>query len=181
METKTNKHGPLTAEIGQTLSEVLQDNYEVFYDHGDSGENENIGKVISTIEKNYQKGEELSQLDIAIVEKGLDKKIAVLIEIEENSDKPKTFLGDILGILMGNFTIFGREPLIVDDRTKLVIVGINKVIHKKRNEYIRDRINNFKSSLLTGNSKLGEITIQTYPSGDELLSKLPSKLYDALK
>ena len=77
---------------------------------------------------------------------------------------------------MGNFILFGKEPLIAENRTKLFIVGINKVIHKKRNEYIRDRINNFKSYQLTSNSKLGEITIETYPGGDELLSKLPSKL-----
>jgi hypothetical protein len=51
---------------------------------------------------------ELSQLDIAIVEKNSDKVLA-LIEIEETNDNPKTFMGDLFGVFLGDHIRFQGE------------------------------------------------------------------------
>ena len=88
-----SKHGELTAEIGKSLK---LEGYDVFYDHGEPSPS--VGKIVSSIDKAPAMGEELSQLDIAIIKKTTNKAVA-LIEIEETTDTPKTFLGDIFGIL----------------------------------------------------------------------------------
>ena len=183
METKTNKHGPLTAEIGQILSKVLQGKYEVFYDHGDPSKNKNVGKIVSAIEKDFNRGDELSQLDIAIVKKSSNNKVSALIEIEETTDNPKTFLGDIFGLLMGNYILFGKKHdlFLVDEQTNLFVVGINKVDHKKHNDHIIEQVSHIKSKLSTNNAKTGKITIKTFSDDKNLLEKFPPMLYEALK
>ncbi len=100
-----SKHGELTAEIGAKLT---FDGYDIFYDHGTSSEN--VGKIVSTLKKEYGRDDELSQLDIAVVEQDSDKAV-LLVEIEETSDRPKTFLGDIFGVLFGNHIYFRRREL----------------------------------------------------------------------
>jgi len=95
-----SKHGEITADIGKSLK---YEGYDIFYDHGTSSKN--VGKIVSTLEKDYDREDELSQLDIAIVEQNSDK-VAVLVKIEETSDRPKTLLGDIFGILLGKHIFY---------------------------------------------------------------------------
>jgi len=172
-------HGELTVKIALKISQILDKNeYKVHYDHGTSGEN--VGKIVSTIEKEYSRGNELSQLDIAIVKQGSDQ-VAVLVEIEETTDKPKTFLGDIFGVLFGDYICFKRKVLDIGDSSTLIVVGVNKTYHKDRNEYILDQVNRVKARLGTQNAKIRKVEIMTYTDEGELLAKLPFLLDEALK
>ncbi len=168
-------HGEITAEIGKNLK---FDGYDIFYDHGASSKN--VGKIVSALVKNYEREDELSQLDIAIVEQNSDK-VVVLVEIEETSDRPKTFLGDIFGILFGEHIFFKGKALKVGDFTTLIVVGVSKTNHKERNQHIQDQVNKVKASLDTLNSKIGKVVIKTYVNEEELSAQLPSVLDKAFK
>jgi hypothetical protein len=171
-----SKHGETTAEIGKNLK---FEGYDIFYDHGVAGEY--VGQIVSTIEKKYLRKDELSQLDIAIVEKNSDRAIA-LIEIEETNDRPKALLGDILGVLMGEYIYFRRKQKIsVNKHTALIVVGKSKVSDEKRNKYLRKKVMKMKSSLSTGNSKIGKVVIKTFADEKELSTLLLSLLDRAFK
>jgi hypothetical protein len=169
-----SKHGELTAEIG---SKITLDGYDVFYDHGISSEN--VGKIVSTLKREYGRDDELSQLDIAVVEQGSDKAV-LLVEIEETSDRPKTFLGDIFGVLFGKHIYFRRRELQVGNFTTLLVVGISKAEHIDRNQHIQDYANSIKVSLGTQNSKIGKVVIKTYRDKEDMLEKLPTLLEMAI-
>jgi len=172
-------HGELTANMAQKISQAWEERgYKVLYDHGPS--NENVGKIVSWIGKHYVREAELSQIDIAIVEKSSDI-VFVLIEIEETNDRPKTFLSGIFGVLFGEHIYFKRKKLHVGDFTTLIVVGVNKTNHKDRNEYILDQVNRVKTSLGTQNAKIGKVVIKTYAGERELIAQLPSVLDRAFK
>jgi hypothetical protein len=171
-----SKHGEITAEIGKNFK---LEGYDIFYDHGVPGEN--VGTIVSTIEKRYLRKDELGQLDIAIVEKDSDRAIA-LIEIEETNDRPKALLGDIFGVLMGEYIYFRRKQKIsVNKHTALIVFGKSKVSDEKRNKYLRKKVMKMKSSLSTGNSKIGKVVIKTFADEKELSALLPSVLDKAFK
>lgn len=165
METEKTKNpmivklrGQLTAEIGKNLN---LEGYDIFYDHGERSPT--VGKIVSSIHEAPAMGEELSQLDIAIIEKITHKAIA-LIEIEESTDTPKTFLGDIFGILMGNSISFNKSnshALKIGNWTTLIVIGKGKE-HEKRNKYIIDMALKAKSAFGTENSKIGNIVIDAF-------------------
>jgi hypothetical protein len=172
---KMGKHGELTTEIGKSLKFK---GYDVFYDHGTASEN--VGRIVSTIEKEYGREDELSQLDIAIVERISDNVVA-LIEIEETADRPKTFLGDILGVLFGEHISFKGKELRIGDFTTLIVVGLSKAHHGKRNQYILDKVKKVKATLGTKNSAIGRVVIETFSDEMELSTRLPSMLDRAFK
>ena len=167
------KDGELTALIGKNLT---FEGYDVIYDHGVPGDN--VGELVSTIKQPYKREDELSQLDIAIVEKSPDRKYRaiVLVEIEETSDRPKTIMGDIFGFLFGEHIFFKRQELQVGEFTTLIVAVISKTEQMNRNEYILDRIKRVKSCLGTQNAQIGNVVIEKYTSERELSEKLPSKL-----
>ncbi len=164
------KHGPLTAAIGSQLS---FENYAVFYDHGTASEN--VGKIVSTLKQANGKDDELSQIDLAIVEQNTDKIVA-LVEIEETSDRPKILLGDIFGVLFGNHIFFKRRELQVGDFTTLIVIGISKTTHLERNQHIQDYANKIKRSLETQNSNIGKILVKIYRDEKEMRADLPTLL-----
>jgi hypothetical protein len=165
-----SKHGEITAEIGKSLK---FEGYDIFYDHGTSSKN--VGKIVSTLEKEYHRGDELSQLDIAIVEQNSDK-VAVLVEIEETSDRPKTFLGDIFGVLFGEHICFKGKELKVGEFTTLIVVGVSKTNHKDRNEHILDQVNKVKANLGTLNARIGKVAIEIYANERKMKADLPCLL-----
>jgi hypothetical protein len=171
-----SKHGELTAELGENLK---LEGYDIFYDHGEPSPS--VGKIVSSIDKAPAMGEELSQLDIAIIEKTTNKAVA-LIEIEETTDTPKTFLGDIFGILMGKSISFKGNSggWKIGNWTTLIIIGKGKN-HEKRNEYIRKMALKAKSTLGTENSQIGNIVIKTFSDGEKLPALLLSVLDRVLK
>jgi len=171
----SNKHGEITAKIAG----ILQfEGYNVLSDHGTAGEY--VGKIVSTLEKDYSRKDELSQLDIAIVEKNSDK-VVVLVEIEETSDRPKTILGDIFSVLLGEYICFKGKDLRIGDFTTLIVAGVYKTDHKERNQNILDLANKAKASLGTQNARIGKIVIKTYHDAEEMSAWLPSLVEMAVR
>ena len=169
------KHGEATAKIAENLQ---FEGYNVFSDHGTASEY--VGKIVSTLEKDYSRKDELSQLDIAIVEKNSDK-VVVLLEIEETSDKPKTILGDIFSILFGEYICFRGKDFRIGDFTTLIVAGVHKSDHKERNRNILDLANKAKASLGTQNARIGKIMIEIYHDAEEMSAWLPSLVERAVK
>lgn len=164
------KQGALTAAIG---SQLTLKNFDVYYDHGTASEN--VGKIVSTLKPAYGKDDELSQVDIAIVEQDTEK-VAALVEIEETSDRPKVLLGDIFGVLLGNHIFFKRRELQVGDNTTLIVIGVSKTQHLERNKHIQDYVNKIKHSLGTQNSNVGKVVIKIFQDDKKVLAKLPALL-----
>jgi len=170
-----SKHGEPTALLGKGLK---IEGYDVFYDHDIPGDH--VGNIVSTFGEAYGREEALSQLDIAIVRQG-SRKTIVLCEIEETSDRPKTLLGDIFGVLFGEHVFFKRKELEIGDFTTLIVAGVSRSEHTKRNQHIQESANKIKTGLGTRNASVGKIVIETYESASELLSKLPLLLESAVK
>ncbi len=163
--------GHLTAEITERLADYYcGEGCEVFHDHGDQAER---GTIVSCFED--QPGKQLSHVDIVVVRKA-SRTVIALLEIEENSDKPKILLGDAFSILMGESIYHKGETLKVDERTVLIVAGVGKADHKARNDYLRARITEAKASLRTSNARLGKVEIKTYKDRQDLLNCLPSRL-----
>ena len=165
---RSNLHGKFTAEIARGLK---YDGFDVYYDHDVSSEN--VGKIVSATSEEFGRSDELSQLDIAIVEKE-SRNAAVLVEIEETNDRPKNLLGDIFGVLLGNHVSFKGRKLNVGSFTTLILAGVSKTDHSTRNDYIQEKTQNI--SISTANAEIGNILIKSYKNGDELVAQLPSLL-----
>jgi len=170
----------MTVKAAETLFGYYEaKGYAVLYDHDST--KENVGKIVSWFGDKYGRESELSQLDIAIIEKGSDKAFA-LIEIEETNDTPKTLMGDVLGVLLGDHISFrGERKFSMGKHTTLIVLGKSKVMHKKRNEYLREKGMKIKSSLSTANSAIGSIVIDTFTDEKGLYALLSSVLDSVLK
>jgi len=170
-------HGELTAKLARKISQILDKNkYQLLYDHGIPGKN--VGEIVSWFgdKDNCERETELSQLDIAIIEKNRKAAIA-LIEIEETNDRPKTLLGDALCVLMGDHICFGGNyEILVDERTILFILGRSEVSHvkhnEKRNKYLCEKVMKTKSGLSTVNCVIGNVVIESFSGIEELEAQL---------
>jgi hypothetical protein len=164
----SNSHGKFTAKIARSLK---YEGFDVYYDHDVSSEN--VGKIVSATSEGFGRGDELSQLDIAVVEKE-SKNVAILLEIEETNDRPKNLLGDIFGVLLGNHVSFKGKKLNVGSFTTLILAGVSKTDHGTRNDYIREELQ--KINISTANAEIGNILIKSYKNENELIAQLPSLL-----
>ena len=172
--------GQLTGRMAREITPYWEEHgYSVLYDHDPSSEN--VGKIVSSFgEQPYSRRTQLSHVDIAIVEKISDRVFA-LIEIEETTDKPKTFLGDVFGVLMGDYISFGRKrPLSVDEHTSLFVFVKSKVSRRERNKHLHEKVMKIKSMLSTGNSVIGWVDIKPFRDEKGLSVLLPFVLDRAL-
>jgi len=173
-------HGELTAKMAREISNVWEARgYDVLFDHGYSGET--VGKIVSWFGESHSRETQLSQIDIAIVEK-TSNNVFALIEIEETNDKPKTFLGDVFGVLLGDHIQFGgKRELFVNENTALFVFGKSETAHKERVEYLRNRVLKIKTGLSSANSKIGAVVIKTFLDDRALSVLLPRILDEAFK
>ena len=172
LKSPGKSHGALTTKIARKIALDWEERgYKVLYDHDPS--NENVGKIVSWFGEQYGRGTQLSHIDIAIVEKSSNKVFA-LIEIEDTADRPKTFIGDVFSILMGEHIGFsGKYQLSVNEDTTLIVLGKSKVSHEKRNRYLREKVMESKAGLSTGNSVIGNVVIETFADENELFVLMP--------
>ncbi len=169
------RKGQMTVKAAETLfGYYATRGYDVLYDHGST--KDHIGKIASRFGDTQGRDVELSQLDIAIVGKNSNLAFA-LIEIEEASDDPKTLMGDLFGVLLGDQISFrGERELAVGGHTSLIVLGKSMAPHRKRNEYLREQGMNIKSTLSTGNSVIGNIVIETFADERGLYALLSTLL-----
>jgi hypothetical protein len=175
-EPTSNKHGQTTARVAREISPYWEKRgYQVLYDHDPASET--VGKVVSSFgDWPYDRNTQLSHVDIAIVEK-ITNKVFALIEIEETTDKPKTILGDILGVLMGEHISFGKQPpLLVDERTILAVFVKSQVSPARRYEYLCEKVMNIRPNLSTANSVIERICIQDFSDDTKLSSLIPVEI-----
>lgn len=160
------KPGGLTAELAAQLEKDLNSSeYTILYDHNNL--KDNAGNIVSWFGDKYGREAELSQLDIAIVEKGLDSKAIVLVETEETNDRPKAFLGDIFGFLFGEHISYKGNCYQVGDFTTLILMGINTINHEKRNQDILEKADKVRGILNTKNAPVGKVDIKTFSNEEE--------------
>jgi hypothetical protein len=138
-----------------------------------------VGKIAVWYGENEssERDTELSQLDIAIFEKD-SRKAIVLVEVEETSDRPKTLLGDIFGLLFGDYVSFNGKHLKVGNYTTLVVAGISKSKdrHEDRKMHIQELANLAKTSLQTPNADIGKVVLKVYKDENEISEGLPEFL-----
>ena len=170
-------HGELTGQIGDRLALDFP-NYDVYHDHGKAAAN--IGKIVSWFGKDLHKDTELSQLDIAIVERDAEKRVRVLIEIEETNDKPKTVLGDVFGALFGEHISFRGASLNVGDWTTLIVMVKGSDNHKERIEFLNRTVQAYRSGLPKMDGSIGKILIAAFIDESDLEPKLREQIELAL-
>ena len=172
--------GDLTARIAITLSKDLgSKGYYVLSDHSPS--NINVGRIASWYKGEYKREARLSLLDIAIVDRNTDQ-VHALIEIEETNDRPKNFLGDAMGILLGDQISFGKnQPLKVGKWTTLIIVGKGPTSHQERNCYLQRKVIDLQHHLGTGNASIGHVFIENYSDETELVLILNKRIETAIQ
>jgi hypothetical protein len=176
-ELRNNKHGLLTAKVAREISPYWEEHgYQVLYDHDPASDR--VGKLVSSFgDLPYDRNTQLSHIDIAIVEKKTPEKIFALIEIEETTDKPKTILGDLLGVLIGEHISFGKKhPLLVNEHTILLVFVKSKGSHDERNKYLLKKVMEIRSNLFTANSVIERIAIKSFCDEAKLSALLPSVL-----
>ena len=181
-----NALGPLTSEVAKSIAEKLNPRgYDVYFDHAEAGKF--AGTIAISIGEKLSREDEISQLDIAVVESNSRKTIA-LVEIEETSDNPKKLIGDIFAVLMGNSIYLPgkkKRKLDVGDWTTLIIIA-EGVAHEPRNKDIQNMANCARSVFRTTNLMIGNIVIDSFSADKDLEDKclekvLMDKIYDAIQ
>jgi hypothetical protein len=147
-----SQQGELTAALGKALQKELAGRNTVYYDHGRAGE-EGVGAISACLGEDLHRDNKLAELDIAILSP--DKKAALLIEIEESADRPKTIIGDAMTICLSDQIRFKGKPLDVGEWTTLLIISRKAPeMHKDRLEEIEKRINRLIENVDVSNLKL---------------------------
>ena len=162
-----NPNGHLTSAAARFIAiEMDNQGYDVYYDHGQAAEF--VGKIAVSIDEELHKKNEISQLDIAVVERATNKAIA-LVEIEETTDNPKTLIGDLFAVLMGNAVYCpGRKKVNVGDWTTLIVIGKGSTGHKERKAHILKLAKSAGAAMGTNNSRVGELVIETISEDADL-------------
>ena len=104
---------------------VAPQGYDVLFDHGQAGQDDpaRLGRIASWFGEAYCAGARLALVDIAVVERGSDRAVA-LIEVEESAAPPKVLLGDVLATLLGErITFRGQRQLQVGEWTTLIVLA----------------------------------------------------------
>lgn len=144
--------GPHTAEFGKWLTNYLKSiprykDYFVCYDHGDARTQPNVVEIKGFFGKSVNNENRLSDVDVIVANH--EKKIIVLIEIEETASPPQKYIGSVFAVLMCNrFAIkLNNEQLYfqTSPNTKFVVAGILPTERRLRkiNKVISPRIKQF--------------------------------------
>jgi hypothetical protein len=170
----------MTVEVGAVLEEWLAPKgYEVLYDHGRKARN--VGNIVSwfgtgdapTLET------ELCQIDVAVVRRtGEWARACALIEIEESGDRPKSLVGDLLCVLMGDHVTFSGEELRVDERTALIVLAHGS--HDLRMSRIVDCVKAAQPKLLGRNKAIGSVYGELFGDEAELKHKVRQLVGEAV-
>lgn len=180
--------GVWTARAANALSERYEPRgLDVLVAHGGgtgTGKPER-GIIVSWFGSDYNRGAQLSYLDIAVVSRATGKTV-VLCEVEEHSPRPKTLIADVLAALLGDHVTFrGARGRNLDLGQWTTLVVLAKVVKKgdrgSRIKLLEERLNVVKRHLSTSNASVGRIVIDTFHDEPELLEKLATKIENTLQ
>ena len=177
-----NSHGQYTVAAAEAITDEMDKRgFDVYYDHGKKSDR--VGTIAVSFEKKLHNDSQISQLDIAIVDRQANNyRIIALIEIEDTTDNPKTLIGDVFTTLMG-------DSVHLPDRSKTANVGAWTTLiilgksgrHPDRLKEISKKVNRTKLDFGTENSKIGNIVIDFFPSADELKKILLDHINNAIR
>jgi len=180
-----NPHGPSTSAVAESITEELnKKGYDVYYDHGQASKF--VGKIAVSIEKKLGREKEISQMDIAVIERNLSgernlRRVIALIEIEETTDNPKKLIGDIFAVLLGTSAfLLGGEQVDVGEWTTLIIIG-KGADHKYRDDKICEMALKARFTLATNNSNIGNIVIKSFSEDKPLKNLLVRQIKKAIQ
>jgi len=165
-------HGKITAQVGRELSDKLRDQgLDVLFDHGGKVDpvDYQVGKISAWFGDEYSANSHLAHLDIAVVERGSDRALA-LIEIEESSTTPKVIIGDIFATLLCDYVSFREErKLEVGAHTSLlVLIKGGKIRKDVRSKYIQNQAEKLIKFIQSGNASIGKIELLEFDSINDL-------------
>jgi hypothetical protein len=165
-------HGAITIELGKLLeAELSPQNKIVLYDHGEKN-NKNVGEITAYYGKELHRDNKLALIDIAILDE--QKRVILLIELEENDDRPKTVIGDAMSTLLADRIAFrSKEQKMIDGgATLLVIAKDSKVGHENRMGEINKRIDQILGDEMINRLKIKQVKLELFRGPDELKEKI---------
>jgi hypothetical protein len=171
-----DKHFTSTVELGKILNaELSRKNKIVLYDHGDPS-NKNVGEITAYYGKKLHRDNKLAEIDVAILDD--QRRIILLIEVEENDDRPKTVIGDAMSTLLADGIAFRSKPCAMIDggATLLLLAKDSKVGHKDRMGEINNRINQMLGNPIINRLKLKRVKLELFREPEEMTGKILEEL-----
>jgi hypothetical protein len=160
-------HGQQTAQAARALAQALGSAFKVLFDHGTQGVDppDCLGEIVSSVGTDFGRGDQLAQLDIAVVRRDTNEVLA-LIEVEESVATPKLLLGDLLATLLGDQITFQGERLAVGPGTTLIVLTRESSTAKRAQmAELARRVRAVQPALASRNAAIGRIVVETYAAG----------------
>ena len=174
--------GERTARTARLLAKKLDPRgIDVLFDHGKKGVDppEKLGQIVSWFGPEYKAPARLAFLDMAIVSRASGKALA-LLEIEESAATPKVLLGDVLATLLGSAVTFqGQHDLRVGEWTTLIVLAQSKT-HRAQVDFLRDKLDQIRSSLTTPNASIGRLIVDLFQDEGALQAKVAQLVDEAI-
>lgn len=148
-------HGIETGMFGTWLAKQVamampDAGHRVFFDHGQSaiagGEDPVTVAIKGFYGEQVSNANRLADIDIAIVD--ANKRVKILIEIEERTASPKKIVGDVFAIAMCNHIAVKQNLFSITSETVLFVAGVVEPKGNKSfqlNKLIFPRIQEFMS------------------------------------
>jgi hypothetical protein len=163
-----SEQGELTAELGKSLQKDFGgNNYSVYYDHGKAGA-EGVGAISAYYGPKLTRDSKLAEIDIAVLDR--KGKIILLVEVEENDDRPKTVIGDAMSTLFADRIAFKSKEQKFSNHgaTLLVLAKDSKAGHKERMGEINKRIGQTLDNPKINRLKIKEVKLELFGKPDEM-------------
>jgi hypothetical protein len=163
-----DKHFTSTVEFGIILdAELSPQNKIAIYDHGDPS-NKNVGEITAYYGKELHRDNKLAEIDVAILDD--QRRIILLIEVEENDDRPKPVIGDAVSTLLADGIAFRSKPCTMIDggASLLLLAKDSKVGHKDRMGEINKRIGQMLGNPTINRLKLKRVKLELLREPDKM-------------
>ena len=176
------KSGEKTGEFGLWLTEMLKDQpqFQVYYDHGNPEENDNVSVIKAFLGEKVTKENKLAEIDVMVVDQS--DEILLLIEIEESPISPKTLLGDVFAsALSSGFAAVraGEQTYFrVTQQTQLWVAGYVLSENSQKTAFlahIQRKINVLNKANVT--SSVGEVRLIIENDLESCLEMLKKQTY----
>lgn len=124
--------GEITARIGAALTDMLPQDYDIFYDHGDAMETRNVRACLALLSEQPRNATRVADVDIVICSKqGPSPVVEAVLEVEESGFSPKTILGDVMSLMLARAIAIktdegGHKVYRVGERTNRYVFGVVK-------------------------------------------------------
>jgi hypothetical protein len=175
-----NEHGVITNKLGELLDKELSGSgLTVYHDHGP--ESEKVGEISAYFGKELHRDNKLAEVDIAILDQ--QKKVILLIEVEENDDRPKTVIGDVMSTLFADGIAFkSKQRDMHDDGATLIVRARNsKVGHKERMGEINNRIAQILGNPIINRLKIKKVSMELFQEPNDLKDEIMKELGSYMK